>query len=236
MIRVKTCGITSEEDLELCVDAGADALGFVVEYPQPVPWTLSRTRAGELARLVPGSVDRVAVVGGDAPTILAIVDALEPTSVQLHADESIETVTTVRAGLEGSGVVIVKAVRIAVDAGEVPPVAHWLALSRLFIEAGADRILLDSKTSVRPAGTGVSFDWSIAREVASALDAPVILAGGLTPENVSVAVRDVRPYEVDVISSIEDEQHRKVPERVRGFIAAAKAASAASPNVLPETL
>lgn len=222
MIHVKTCGVTSERDALLCVEAGADAVGLVVEYPLPVPWTLSRTRARELAGLVAGSVERVAVVGGDAAAILAIVEEVEPDAVQLHLDESEDTVREVRAGLEGSGVVIVKAVRITVDEGEVAPAAHWLDVARSFVEAGADRILLDSKTSARPAGTGVAFDWSIAREVTAALEAPLVLAGGLTPENVADAVAAVRPFGVDVISSLEDEQHRKVPERVHGFVAAAK--------------
>jgi phosphoribosylanthranilate isomerase len=225
VIRIKTCGITSEEDLELCAEAGADAVGLVVEYPLPVPWTLSRLRARELSLGAPRHVDRVAVVGGDAATILSLVAAVEPTAVQLHLDEPPETVAAVREGLEGSGVSVVKAVRITADSGRAAPAEHWLAVARRFVEAGAHRILLDSKTSTRPAGTGVAFDWAIAREVAAGLGAPLSLAGGLTPENVADAVREVRPYEVDVISSLEDERHRKVPERVRAFVAAVRAAS-----------
>jgi phosphoribosylanthranilate isomerase len=223
VIRVKTCGITCEEDLELCAEAGADAVGLVVEYPLPVPWTLTRARARELARYAPRSTDRVAVVGGDAATILGIVHEVEPTVVQLHLDESIETVSAIREGLSGAGVRIVKAIRIRADRDAVPPAEHWLGLAHRFVDAGAHRILLDSKTSTRPAGTGVAFDWAIAREVAAGLGAPLSLAGGLTPENVAAAVREVRPHEVDVISSLEDERHRKVPERVRAFVAAARA-------------
>jgi phosphoribosylanthranilate isomerase len=169
-------------------------------------------------------VETVAVVGGDTATILALVEHVQPDVVQLHLDESEKTVRDVRQGLAGSGVAIVKAVRITVDAGAVAPAAHWLDVARRFVDAGADRILLDSKTSARPAGTGIAFDWSIAREVAGGLEAPLLLAGGLTPENVGDAVAEVRPFGVDVISSIEDAEHRKVPPRVSAFVVAVRGA------------
>jgi phosphoribosylanthranilate isomerase len=99
-----------------------------------------------------------------------------------------------------------------------------LAAARGFVDAGADAILLDSKTAGRAAGTGVPVDWSLAGEVADGLGAPFVLAGGLTPENVSGAIATVRPHAVDVISAVEDAEHRKVPERVRAFVAAARSA------------
>lgn len=224
MSRVKICGITSAADAELCLDAGADALGFVIEFPLPVPWTLDRGQARQLMRALGPFATRVAIVGGTAATILDITRAVEPDAVQLHLDEDEATVAAVRDGLEGTGTRIVKAVRIDADAEGVLPAAHWLALAQRFVAAGADAILLDSKTGARPAGTGKAVDWSIAREMARGLDAPLILAGGLTPENVGGAIAGVRPYAVDVISSLEDEQHRKIPAAVRAFIAAAHAA------------
>jgi phosphoribosylanthranilate isomerase len=218
--RVKLCGLTSDADVELCAAAGADALGFVVEYPLPVPWTLDRRRAAELMRAVPPFATRVAVVGGDAPTVLAIVEATTPDAVQLHLDEDEATVENVKEGLAGTNVRIVKAIRIR--AGEAPSPGDVVGAARRFVDAGADAILLDSKTSGRAAGTGIPVDWALAREVASALAAPLILAGGLTPENVVEAIGTVRPHAVDVISAVEDDEHNKVPERVSAFVAAAR--------------
>jgi phosphoribosylanthranilate isomerase len=218
--RIKLCGLTSEVDVALCADAGADALGFVVEYPLPVPWTLDRRRAAELMRGVPPFATRVAVVGGDADTVLEIADATTPDALQLHLDEDEATVEAVRNGLDGTGIRIVKAIRIR--AGDAPPAAEALGSARRFIDAGADAILLDSKTSGRPAGTGTPVDWALAREVAAGLDAPLVLAGGLTPENVAGAIETVRPHAVDVISAVEDDEHRKVPERVSAFVAAVR--------------
>lgn len=222
MTRVKICGITSATDLELCVEAGADALGFVVEYPRPVPWNLTRDRARALSTQVPPLAARIAVVGGSADTVLEIVEEVEPTAVQLHADESVDTVAAVRDGLSGTGVRLVKAIRMSADEGATPSAEYWLAQAEEFVAAGADAILLDSKTAQRPAGTGLTVNWGIARAVVQGLGVPVLLAGGLTPDNVGAAVAEVGPYAVDVITGVEDEQHRKVPERVRALIAAAK--------------
>jgi phosphoribosylanthranilate isomerase len=218
--RVKLCGLTSEPDVALCADAGADALGFVIEYPLPVPWTVTRSRAAELMSGVPPFVTRVAVVGGDAATVLAIAEATEPDVVQLHLDEDEATVAAVKKGLAGTGTQVVKAIRIR--AGESPPAADVLAEARRFVEAGADAILLDSKTRGRAAGTGIPVDWSLARDVASALGAPLVLAGGLTPENVAAAIETVRPHAVDVISAVEDGENRKVSGRVHAFVSAAR--------------
>jgi phosphoribosylanthranilate isomerase len=223
--RVKICGITAEADAELCLAAGADALGFVVEYPLPVPWTIDRDRAASLMRGLPVFVTRVAVVGGDAETILRIAEATEPDAVQLHLDEDEATVESVTRGLAGSGTRVIKAVRVSADEEQGGELERWAAACRRFVEAGADAILLDSKTRGRPAGTGAAFDWSIARAVAGAVEAPLVLAGGLNAANVGRAIEEVRPYAVDVISAVEDERHRKVEASVRAFIEAARSAA-----------
>jgi phosphoribosylanthranilate isomerase len=220
-VRVKICGITHEDDAALAVEEGADALGFVVEYPDANPWILSRRRAAELMRLVPPFVTRVAVVGGDVRTILDLVEATEPHVVQLHRDETEACVAELAARLAGSGIRLVKALRI--DASAPGPPAEVLAdTARRFIAAGAHAVLVDSVVPGRPAGTGKAVDWNLARTVVDAGVVPCILAGGLDPSNVGRAVAAVRPFAVDVISSVEDESHRKVREKVRAFIRAAK--------------
>jgi phosphoribosylanthranilate isomerase len=219
--RVKLCGLTSEADVALCAAAGADALGFVVEYPLPVPWTLDRRRAAALMRGVPPFVTRVAVVGGDAATIVAIAEETGADVLQLHLDEDEATVAAVRERLPGTQVV--KAIRIR--AGETPPAAEVAAAGRRFVDAGADAILLDSKTEGRAAGTGIPVDWALARDVAAALGAPLVLAGGLTPENVAEAIAKVRPWGVDVASGVESIAGRKDARKVREFIRNAKQAA-----------
>jgi len=99
-----------------------------------------------------------------------------------------------------------------------------LDAARRFLDAGADSILLDSKTAGRAAGTGIPVDWTLASDVAAGLGAPLVLAGGLSPENVAGAIETVRPHAVDVISAVEDAEHRKVPERVRELVVAVRPA------------
>ena len=223
-VRVKICGITCEEDAALAVEEGADALGFVVEYPDANPWILTRRRAAELMRTVPPFVTRGAIVGGDAPTILELVEATEPQALQLHRDETEACVTALATKLAGTGIRLIKALRI--DASVPGPPAEALATTaRRFVDAGADAVLVDSVIPGRPAGTGKAVDWNLARTVVDIGVAPCILAGGLDPGNVGRAVAAVRPYAVDVITSIEDAAHRKVREKVRAFIQAAKGAA-----------
>jgi phosphoribosylanthranilate isomerase len=220
-VRVKICGITHPDDLAMAVEEGADALGFVVEYPDANPWILSRKRAAELMRMVPPFVTRVAIVGGDARSILDAVETTEPHALQLHRDETETCVAELAAKLDGSGIRLIKALRI--DASVPGPKAEVLAAAaRRFVDAGADAVLVDSVIPGRPAGTGKAVDWNLARTVVEAGVAPCILAGGLDPSNVGRAVAAVRPFAVDVISAVEDENHRKVRERVRAFIQAAR--------------
>lgn len=227
MVRVKLCCNTHAEDVALCVEEGADALGFVVEYPTPVPWSLTRRQAAALMRQVPPFVSRVVVVGGDADTILRIAADTGADALQLHGDEPEHVVEAVRAGLEGTPVQVLKALRVG--GGEEAAATDWVAEVERFARAGADGILLDAKSPTRAGGgTGATFDWSIARDVSAAGLLPVVLAGGLTPENVATAVEVVGPYAVDVITAVEDSRHRKVRERVRAFVRAARGAGSGS--------
>src|SRR5581483_7319050 len=127
--------------------------------------------------------------------------------------------------LHGNGIRLLKA--LPIDTSLPGPPAEALTESaRRLVDAGADAVLVDSVVPGRPAGTGRKVDWALARSVVDAGVAPCILAGGLDPANVGRAVAAVRPFAVDVISAVENAGHRKVPEQVRAFIRAAKAAGA----------
>ncbi|MCC7414208.1 MAG: phosphoribosylanthranilate isomerase [Gammaproteobacteria bacterium] len=224
--RIKVCGLRHEQDIALCVEEGVNALGFVVEYPVPTPWDLTRERAAALMRVVPPFVSRVAVVGGDADSIMAICAVTRPDSVQLHYDESEETVAELKARLADTGITIIRALRIPIAGSRTAAAGdeslpRWEAVARRFRDAGADAILLDSRTDDSPAATGKPFDWRIAERVSAAVS-PVILAGGLKPENVGGAIAAVRPHAVDVLTAMEDAQHRKLRDRVRAFVHAVR--------------
>ncbi len=219
MTLVKICGITHADDVDAAVNAGADRLGFVVEYPLPVPWNLSIDRAAELMARVPEHVTTVAVVGGNADTLLEIARRTRPSMMQLHADEPPDVVEAVAA----SGIPALKALRAHTGEpiGDAPT---WIASARRFVDAGASEILLDSHSAERPAGTGHAFDWRIAAAVVAAIDVPVVLAGGLTPGNVAQAVATVRPACVDVITGVSADGDRKSPGLMQAFVRSAHSA------------
>lgn len=222
-VRVKICGVKSLRDATLCIDAGADALGFVTEYPTPVPWNLRRGEAGALISRLPPFVSSTVVTSGGHARVVEIARATRPAAVQLHGEETLNDVERVLDGLAGDGVRVIKA--LSIDAGtqrarfEIPdPLEAALSLQ----ESGVHAIVLDSATASRPGGTGVALSWGMAREVRERVSLPVILAGGLDQGNVRDAVRAVRPYAVDVTTGVEASPGRKDPERVRAFIEAAK--------------
>ena len=227
MVRVKICGNTNADQVGLCVASGADCVGFVVEYPTPVPWNLSREQAVGLLSLVPPMVTRAVVTGGGAEVVLRITRSLLPHLVQLHTDNTLEETATIARELAPLGIGLIRALRIDVAtgkaSGEIPdPVRAALALQ----DTGVAGVLLDARTQDMPAGTGVSIDWEMALAVRKALSLPLILAGGLTPGNVRSAVEQVRPYAVDVISGVEVSRTVKSPELVREFVLQAKGAAA----------
>jgi phosphoribosylanthranilate isomerase len=226
MPRVKICGLMSEADVQMAIEAGADSLGFVTEYPIPVPWNIPRTRSAELAASAPPFVTTTAVVGGRVDDMVAIARTVRPHFLQLHGDETLEEIRAVCAGLADTGIKVLKALRINVETGEAlfavkDPVEACAVLER----SGIAGLVLDSKTSSRPAGTGVPLDWSSLRRATENIHLPLILAGGLTPKNVRKAIEMVRPYAVDVISGVERETGVKDLQLMRDFVKAVKAAA-----------
>lgn len=144
--------------------AGADALGFVTEYPVPVPWNLDREHAASLAAKVSPFSTTVAVVGGKPEEMIRIARKVRPKVLQLHGDETLEDIREVLEGLEGTGIRVIKALRIDVDTGEAlfeekDPEKAGVTLAGSGIKA----LIVDSRTSSRPAGTGVALDLTCRR-------------------------------------------------------------------------
>lgn len=224
MTRVKLCGIMKEEEVRLGVAAGAHALGFVTEYPVDVPWNLDRDEARRLMGIVPPFVYQVIVVGDDPDRILSLAAFLRPHAVQLHGGESLNVTRCIVAALASRGVAVIKALRFSVETGLCDDSGRSpLETAKLIEATGVKALLMDSVSQHRPAGTGKSLDWAMAREIRDNLRIPVILAGGLHGGNVARAIDAVHPLAVDVISGVEDSEGNKDPRKVEDFIAAAAA-------------
>jgi len=221
MTRIKICGITTDVDIRLCVEAGVHALGFVVEYPIDVPWNLDRRTAAELMRSVPPFVFRVIVVGDDPNTIIELTEMLKPHAVQLHGNEPVSVTAALVSAIHELGAHVIKPLRFSVETGKCRSACEDpFDAAKLVENAGVDALALDSVSEARPAGTGRRIDWRLAREIRERIHLPVILAGGLHSGNVGEAVVAVNPYGVDVISGVENPVARKDPEKVRAFVKA----------------
>ena len=223
MVRVKVCGNTDADQVAWGVAAGADCLGFVVEYPVPVPWNLSRKEARALFARVPPMTTRALVSGGDPDQVIGLARELRPHLVQLHTDNTLAETAAIAQALAPLGIGLIRALRIDVATGlaggEITdPLAAALALE----STGVAAILLDARTGEMPAGTGVSLDWGSAGRIREGLSVPMILAGGLTAGNVRGAIEQVRPYAVDVISGVEVSRRVKSPELIRQFVRQAR--------------
>lgn len=200
---VKICGITNRDDALAAVDAGADALGFnFSDEARAKNRYIEPAIAREIAAELPPTVLKVAVTVNAAANVLR--NHLGFTDrVQLHGDE-----TPAFAAQFGDRAI--KALRTGPD-----------FTPERVLEYAVGLILLDAFVSGARGGTGERADWNAARRTV-ALGRPILLAGGLTPENVAEAVRIVRPFGVDVSGGVEKEPGKKDHERVRRFVREAK--------------
>lgn len=200
---VKICGITSEEDALLAVALGADAVGFIFA---PSPRWVPVGKVYDITRRLPPEILTVGVFRDEHPKrVIETVDRAGLKGAQLHGHESPEDVAEVMKS--------VRTVIKAVTAGTVDA-AH------------ADRFPTDLVLVDAPApGSGRVFDWSLLGEVP--VGPRLILAGGLTPENVAAGITAARPWGVDVSSGVESSPGHKDPVKLRRFIAAAREAAGA---------
>lgn len=201
MTRVKLCGISRGRDLAAAVDAGADAVGVIADVPVETPREVPADVAADLAAQVPPFVTAVLVTMPDSPDAAADLAArVEPDAVQVHGCTP-ETVAAIRERLS---VPVLAAVDAADEVGAYVP--H------------ADGLVLDSTGEQGAGGTGEVHDWDRARAVVEEVDVPVVLAGGLTPANVSEAVDRVAPFAVDVASGVESSDGRKDHGAMQEFV------------------
>ena len=216
--RVKICGMQSAEDIEMAVSYGADALGFITEVPVNTHRKLNAQTAAELVKKIPFFVDSVLVImPSDGQQALELIEKVKPDVVQLHNKLSLDETEVIRNGTQQK---IIRAFTIPVQSKELP--AELISeLDALLDNDLIDGILLDSGKSGYSGGTGAVHDWSISRQIVENINIPVILAGGLNPENVQDAVKEVEPFAVDTASGVETNR-TKDPAKVCRFIEEAR--------------
>ncbi|WP_394003233.1 phosphoribosylanthranilate isomerase [Xanthobacter versatilis] len=207
---VKICGITTADALDAALDAGADLVGFV-HFPKS-PRHLTLAEAPGLVARVEGRARKVALLVDPDDALLAqVVAAFSPDLLQLHGHETPERVAAIRAAF---GLPVMKALPVG-RREDLAPLPAYAAV--------ADLILFDAKPdpgALLPGGNGRPFDWRLV----AGLDAgrPLMLSGGLTVDNVSQALSEVRMDGVDVSSGVEDAPGVKSPDKIRAFVAAVR--------------
>jgi phosphoribosylanthranilate isomerase len=211
---IKICATTSLEDAQLAAESGADAVGFVFA---PSPRRVTAEQVAAITPRLPSELEKIGVfVDATLEEIESAVGACGLTGVQLHCEAGTDLPRRLRETF-GSTLRILRSVHFDADAAERTATFDG--------DANIDAILFDSRTPAAVGGTGIAFDWLAAREVFfhSAQARPRIAAGGLTPANVAQAIATLRPWGVDVASGVESEPGRKHPDKVRAFVANARA-------------
>lgn len=201
-VRVKICGITNRDDAQTAIDCGADALGFV--FFQKSPRYVSCDDAASIIKKIPPFIQTVGVFVNETPEEMEkIVLRTGIDAIQLHGDEPPSMCSLSRR--------VIKAVRVK-NLASLDPLIDY--------QGKVSAFLLDTYTPDVFGGTGVIFNWDIATEAKQF--GKIILAGGLTPDNVEEAVRRVNPYGIDVSSGVESRKGKKDPSKVKLFIQKAK--------------
>jgi len=215
MTRVKVCGITNLDDARACVDAGADALGFI--FVEGTPRCVTPEQVAPIVRQLPPFLTPVGVFW-DHPSgqVKAIAEACGLRALQFHGDEKPED-------LEGFDLPVIKVIKLA-------PGATIDGAEAFGYHKVARAIMLDSAARWSEGEAREPIEWTTAARIVSTLSARpvlprVILSAGLTPETVARAIEVVKPYAVDVNSGVEASPGRKDRDKVRRFISAARQAS-----------
>lgn len=196
--RAKICGITRVEDAKSAVASGADAIGLV--FYAKSPRHVSLEKAAEIVASLPPFIDAVGLfVDADPAEVNAVLNQVRLDLLQFHGDET-------PAYCQSFAVPYIKALRVR-------PEVNLLQCASEF--AAAKALLLDAYQEGVAGGTGQTFDWNL---IPQSLPKPVILAGGLTPQNVAEAIQRVRPYAVDVSGGVEREKGIKDANKIAAFM------------------
>jgi len=196
---VKICGVLSPEIAQAAADAGADAVGLIFAESRR---RVTVAQAARIVAVLPPFVSAVGVfVDAPADEVLSLAHGVPLDAVQLHGEEPPEMIEILRA----QGVRVLKAVKVG-ERVDVAEVERYRAASAL---------MLDTRVDGLAGGSGHAFDWNLAKGLSDRF--PLILSGGLVPENVTQALEIVRPFGVDVSSGVETDE-QKDPEKIRKFI------------------
>jgi len=215
---IKICATTNLDDARAALDAGANALGFILTAS---PRQITPEKAAEIISVLPASVEKIGVVVNESPEALArLATDIGLTGLQLQGDEPPEQLPELRRALGLRK--IIKTLQARELLADPTRLDAYLAQRKSY-----DGILLDSGSAAARGGTGRTFDWNAMLPLVARIKevVPVVIAGGLNPDNVADAIRLFDPCGVDVVSGVEQEPGKKDAAKMRAFVAAVRAAA-----------
>ncbi len=232
---LKICGLTDRAGIDLCLSHRVDVLGFVTEYPVPVPWNMERGQAAELLRYFrertahrqAGGPKACVVTGGSPEKVTGLVRVLRPDLVQLHGMETLEETARIAEQLRKEGVGVIRSIpaepemrRAMFGTSEPGPIVR--ALEKTEVQA----LLLDSRDADCAAAGGGSIlakAEDSTKQALAAASAGIVIGGGMTAANAWEAVRTFRPDMIDIMTGVETAPGKKSPELLGELISALEA-------------
>ena len=208
---VKICGFQRAEDVEMAINKGADIVGFVVNYPTPVPWNQEPEEAAHIIKQIPAEIGTCVVTGGSIKDAFAIAGQLRPDYLQYHWESTVEDTTQLITDLQEIGVQLIQVI--------FPHQDNIEGLAHAYYKAGVCALLLDPRAP-DTATEGGPVDFALYKRVQSAADCPVIVAGSITPENVAEIVQGTGAPIIDLMSGIETEPGIKDKNEVENLFKA----------------
>ena len=218
-ISVKICGLQRPEDVRVCLEAGVEILGFVTEYPLEVPWNLNQDQARELFQLVPPPYKTCLVTGGQPDDIIRLAYELKPDIVQLHYHETLEDTTIIADRLAEAGIATIKTVPFSASeqirqfgTTEMKQIIKKLCQTKVMA------LLLDQREASNAAATGMKVDIEGFKKIRQLAATPVILAGGINPDNLRDILIQTGAEYIDIMTGVEVTAGVKDKDKIRDIM------------------
>ncbi|MPM14816.1 N-(5'-phosphoribosyl)anthranilate isomerase [bioreactor metagenome] len=203
-IQLKICGLMRQEDVSLCREFGVHIAGFVTEYPLPVPWNLTAEEVKRLLRLVHAPMKSCLVTGGSREKILTLAEKLRPDFVQLHFRETLADTGFLAEALREFNIGVFKTLPFSPEERLAQfGTADIRECTELLNNTGISAILADSRAPSNADGAGTSADLGVFRQIRRYAEKPVILAGGVNPDNIAQILSIAQPERLDIMTGAE---------------------------------
>jgi phosphoribosylanthranilate isomerase len=209
-IKLKICGLKRANDVQMCINLGIDILGFVTEYPLPVPWNMSRTETLPLLSMVRAPQRSCIVTGGTPEKVIGLAACLRPSMVQLHYQETLEDTIIIADALRELDIDVIKTVPPAIEdriaqfgTADINVIVKELCNTRIY------GLLADSRVPANASENGSKLDLGFCSQIISLSSKPVIIAGGINADNVRDFIAQTDTGFIDIMTGVESSPGEK---------------------------